>query len=68
MENKRYEIIKFLSTLKVELRDDFLQKITHYLKLLHGDLLHHFPDATDRACIIDPFSADPSDLPVGTGE
>ena len=68
MENKRYGMFKFLSALEVEISDDFFREIIQHLSLLTVELQHYFPDATSCAYITDPFSVDPADLPVGTGE
>ena len=62
-----YGTFKFLSTLYVDLSDDFSQEIIHYLSLLNAELLHYFPDATSCTDITGPFSVDPADLPVVSG-
>ncbi|KAG0718931.1 SCAN domain-containing protein 3 [Chionoecetes opilio] len=36
--------------------------------MLKTELKHYFPDVTCCAYIANPFSVDPTDLPVGTGE
>ena len=67
VENKRYNMFKFLSTLEMEISDDFSREITQHLSLLTAELQHYFPDTTSCPYITDPFSVDPADLPVGTG-
>ena len=61
-------MFKFLSALEVNLSDDYFQEIIHHLSLLRAELLHYFLDAVSCADITDPFSVNPADLPVGTGE
>ena len=58
-------MFEFLGALDVDISDDFSQEIIHHLS---AELLHYFPDATNFACITNPFSFDPAGLPVGTGE
>ena len=68
VENKRYDMFKFLSALEVEISDDFSREITQHLSLLTAALQHYFPDITSCPYITDPFSVDPADLPVDAGE
>ena len=68
VESKRYGMFKFLSALEMKISDDFSREITQHLSLLTAELQHYFPDTTSCPYITDPFSVDPADLPVGTGE
>lgn len=68
VESKRYGMFELLTTLKSEPNDEFAQEIVHHLSLLKTELKHYFPDVTCCAYIANPFSVDPADLPVGTGE
>lgn len=61
-------MFKFLSGLEMIISDDFSQEIIHHLSLLNAELSHYFPDGINSVYITDPFSVDPADLPVGTGE
>ncbi|XP_068215810.1 zinc finger BED domain-containing protein 5-like [Palaemon carinicauda] len=47
--------------------DEFAQEIVHHLSLLKTELKHYFLDVT-CAYVANPFSVDPADLPVETGE
>ena len=52
----------------MEISDDFSREITQHLSLLTAELHHYFPDTISCPYITDPFSVDPADLLVGTGE
>ncbi len=68
VESKRYGMFELLTTLETEPNDEFAQEIVHHLSLLKTELKHYFHDVTCCAYIANPFSVDPADLPVGTGE
>uniref|UniRef100_UPI00358DF206 zinc finger BED domain-containing protein 5-like n=1 Tax=Myxine glutinosa TaxID=7769 RepID=UPI00358DF206 len=68
VESKRYGMFELLTTLESEPNDEFSQEIIRHLSLLKTELMHYFPDVTCCAYIANPFSVDPGDLPVGTGE
>ncbi|XP_068239973.1 zinc finger BED domain-containing protein 5-like [Palaemon carinicauda] len=48
--------------------DEFAQEIVHHLSLLKTELKQYFPDVTCCAYVTNPFSVDPANLLVGTGE
>lgn len=60
-------MFELLTTLEIEPNDKFSQEIVHHLLVLKTELKHYFPGVT-CAYITNPFSIDPADLPVGTGE
>ena len=68
VESKRYGMFELLNIFESEPNDEFAQEIVHHLSLLKAELKHYFPDLTCCAYITNPFSVDPVDLPVGTGE
>nr|CAB3266629.1 suppressor of tumorigenicity 7 protein homolog [Phallusia mammillata] len=43
-------------------------EILCHFTVLKAELTHYFPDVDCCPCITNPFSVDPADLPVGTGE
>uniref|UniRef100_A0A0L8IHQ6 Uncharacterized protein n=1 Tax=Octopus bimaculoides TaxID=37653 RepID=A0A0L8IHQ6_OCTBM len=51
-----------------EPNDEFAPKIVRHFSLLKIELMHYFPNVTCRGYIANPFSVDPAELPVGTGE
>lgn len=61
-------MFELLTTLEIEPNDEFSQEIVNHLLVLKTELKHYFPDVTCCAYITNPFSIDPADLPVGTGE
>ncbi|XP_068203550.1 zinc finger BED domain-containing protein 5-like [Palaemon carinicauda] len=68
VESKCYGMFELLTTLEREPTDEFAQEIVHHLSLLKTELKHHFPDVTCFAYVANPFSVDPANLPVATGE
>ncbi|XP_068204774.1 zinc finger BED domain-containing protein 5-like [Palaemon carinicauda] len=68
VESKCYGMFELLITLEREPTDEFDQKIVHLLSLLKTALKHYFLDVTCCAYVANPFSVDPADLTVVTGE
>ena len=61
-------MFKFLTTLDSAPNDKVSHEIIDHLSLLNAELRHYLPDVTCCAHMTNPFSVDPTDLPVGTGE
>ncbi|XP_068203574.1 zinc finger BED domain-containing protein 5-like [Palaemon carinicauda] len=68
VESKHYGMFELLTTLEREPTDEFDKEIVHHLLMLKTELKHYFLDVTCCAYVANPFSVDPADLPVGTGE
>ena len=65
---RKFGIFELLTTLEIKPNDEFSQEIVHHFSLLKTELKHHFLDVTCCGYITNPFSVDPADLSVGTGE
>ena len=68
VESKKYGMFEFLTSLDSAPNNEVFHEIIDHLSLLNAEVRHYFPDVTCCAYMTDPFSVDPADLPVGTGE
>ena len=68
IEVKQYHMFKDLSSLQSQHSEKLFQKNCCHLKLLKTELMHYFPNIDSSPYVSNPFFADPSVLPVRTGE
>ena len=65
-ENNQLGMFKCLSSLKMKC--SFFEEIASHLASLKEELEQYFAEAASYECITNPFSVNPHDLAVGTGE
>ena len=68
VENKQFRMFQLLAALPVDPNAKLFQEIDEHLKLLRTEMMHYFPDLVSCTYAVNPFCADPTLLPVGTGE
>ena len=68
MKNKKYAMLKLLTSVEDKPNDKFSEENVCSLLQLKKELMHYFPNIISCAYSINPFFVDPADLPVGTGE
>ena len=61
-------MFQLLAALPVDPNAKLSQEIDEHLKLLRTEMMHYFPDLVSCTYAVNPFCADPTLLPVGTGE
>ena len=61
-------MFQLLDALPVDPNAKLSQEIDEHLKLLRTEMIHYFPDLVSCTYAVNPFCADPTLLPVGTGE
>ena len=61
-------MFKHLSTLERSCGEEVCRDIMYRLSLLISELIHYFSDITCCSYVTDPYSVDPADPPLGTGE
>lgn len=68
VEKEQYGMFENVMTLEQKPNHDFGQQVSEHLLLLKNEIEKYFHEAHLPSFVRNPFRANPSDLPIGTGE